>query len=420
VQTTQHSGVTKLESRLNYLVGITLMTNLYYVSGLFFLPSTLIILVVFAITSYYFFKRWNIKKLLFYSNFWILSGFVIFSLFFYIPEYVFRGSSFNPNDMLRVTIYLFFIGWTLSIRDSWKSIARFFGLTAFAALLLLMIIGFFEKYFPMLFALILPPNLVRGNLTRIGGTLIDPNTYSTALVVYFSVAYAYYDFVFIKGKSLMLALVFIPIFILIETAGSRQGILLFVIWLFSLGIKHNWKLALRTFVAGITVLFMFFMIFKEPLKDYAISNPNTSVARILFPTENKMSSLSDLERKASLEAGLNFIKNNFVVFGSGSFGFQSAYDESTAFSGVAFPHNGPIYLWTQYGILTLYFFYFIFITSKRALKSRTLLFFLFYLVQFFLLPNSSYYFLPVFLILCVDANYYYQVFEKQTFTPLEE
>jgi hypothetical protein len=408
---TNVTPVTKLESRLNYLVGVTLMTNLYYLSGLFMLPSMLFIVACLFVCAYYFIKRIDPKRLMFYTNFWVISGFILFSIFLYVPELVLRGSSFNPNDIIRVLIYLFFVGWTVSIKDSWESLAKFFGLSSFIAIILLTLIGFFEKFFPMLFALVLPPNLVRGTVTRIGATLIDPNTYATALVVYFSVAVYFFNYTFKKGKFLFMALMLIPIFILIETSGSRQGILLFAIWLFSLGLKENWKLTALS-LAGVIVLFLIlFLVFKEPLQEYAVQNPNTSVARILFPTENKMSSLSNLERKASLEAGFRFIENNFLFFGPGSFGFQNAYDASNSFSGEAIPHNGPLFLWSQYGILTLYFFYFIYLVAKRAIKANVGLFFLFYLVQFLLLPNSSYYFLAVFLLLCIDAHFYFKVFD---------
>ena len=414
MQTEPQISVGKLESRLNYLVGVTLMTNLYYISGLFSLPSILPIIGVLIISAYYFFKRINYSKLLFHTNFWMIIGFVVFSFFLYIPELIFRGSAFNPNDILRVLIYLFFVGWTLSIRMTWEAMARFFGLSALWALLVLLVLGFVEKEFPLLFALLLPSNLVRGNLTRIGATLIDPNTYSTALVVYFSAFFTFCDFVFKRGKIIITALLILPVFILIETSGSRQGLLLFLIWLFSLGLNKNWKATAITLFASIVVVFLLVLIFNEPLKNYAVQNPNTSVARILFPAQNKMSSLSDLERNASIEAGFNFIKSNFVVFGPGAFGYYEAYTNSAQSHGATFPHNGPLYLWTQYGVLSLYFLYLVYLLSKRAIKSGAVLFFLFFLIQFLILPNSSYYFLPVYLIFCIDTRYYYQVFQKQT------
>lgn len=406
----QEISVTKLEERLNYLVGITLMTNLYYVSGLFRLPSILPILATLLITAYYFIKRVNYKVLLFYTNFWIIMGFILFSVFLYIPEFVFRQSSFNPNDILRVLIYLLFVGWTVSIRTSWDAMARFFGLSSFIALLILMVLGFIEKYFPLLFAMVLPPNLVRGNLTRIGTTLIDPNTFATAMVVYFSAFYGYYSFVFKKGKYIFLLLLLFPVFLLIETSGSRQGILLFVIWLFSLGLQKNWRVTLVSVSIGVGILLMSFIVFFEQLQSYAIENPNTSVARILFQDQNKMSSISDMERSNSISAGLNFVKNNFVVFGPGSFGYKDAFEQSLIFEAPV-PHNGPLYLWTQYGILTIYFLFMVYIVAKRSYKSSTLLFLIFYLIQFLLLPNSSYYFLPVFLIFCIDAEFYFKVYQ---------
>ncbi len=414
MQNAQQVKVTKLESRLNYLVGITLMTNLYYISGLFSLPSILPIIGVLTISAFYFFKRINYSKLLFHINFWMIIGFVVFSFFLYIPELIFRGSTFNPNDILRVLIYLFFIGWTLSIRITWEAMARYFGLSALLALIALLILGWVEKEFPLLFALLLPPNLVRGNLTRIGATLIDPNTYSTALVVYFSAFFTFYDFVFKRGKLVVITLLILPVFLLIETSGSRQGLLLFIIWFISLGINKNWKATAITFFASILVFFLLAIIFNEPLKNYAVENPNTSIARILFPSQNKMSSLSDFERNASIEAGFNFIKSNFIVFGPGAFGYLESYTNSAQSPWVTFPHNGPLFLWTQYGILSLYFLYWVFLLSKRAIKSGTVLFFLFFLIQFLILPNSSYYFLPVYLMFCIDTRYYYQVFLKQT------
>ncbi len=405
--------ISKIESRLNYLVGLTLMTNLYYISGLFFLPSILPILGVLMVSAYYFFKRVEPKQLLFQMNTWVILGFVLFSCFLYIPEFVMRQSAFNPNDMLRVLIYLFFIGWTVSIRSTWELMSRFLGMSALLALVVLTILGFIEKFFPVFFQFVLPPNLVRGSLTRIGTTLIDPNIYSTAMVVYFSAVLKYYSFQSSKSKFAFALLAIIPVFMLIETSGSRQGLLLFCIWLLSLALNLNWKATIVSLSIGAILLFAAFKIFETPLQNYAVENPNTSVSRILFPSDNKMSSNSNLERKESLESGLEFIETNFFIFGPGAFGYASAY-ANTLKREVAFPHNGPLFLWTQYGILTLYFFYLVWLIARRAYKAGLFVFFLFYLTQFLLMPNSSYYYLPVYLVLSIDAQFYHQVFGKQT------
>ena len=205
----------------------------------------------------------------------------------------------------------------------------------------------------------LPSNLVRGNLTRIGTTLIDPNSYATALIAYFAAFYGFYFYVFKSGKFVSLLILLTPVIFLIETSGSRQGILLFVIWLFSLGLKKNWRFTLVSMGLMAGLLLFVFLAFYQQIQAYAVENPNTSVARILFQDQNKMSSLSDLERKESLELGLQYVLNNFVVFGPGSFGHTSSYMKSID-RVAAFPHNGPLFLWTQYGVLTLYFFYMVY------------------------------------------------------------
>jgi hypothetical protein len=395
----------KLEEILNWMVGVIILTNLYFLSKLIFLPYTTIILFCLVVSGYYFFKNFDSKKYLDLLNTWNVIFFLLFSFFLSIIEFLINGFKPNFNDLIRALLYLFYFNWTFILYKNLESLKKFFLILCSISLGILIIESYFDSKFPIAFNLVLPDTFHR-DIRRVSGTLIDSNSFSTAVVVFIGIV------LFTTGelnkfkKNILVFVLLVLGFYLVEISGSRQGFILYAVLI----LGYFWPKLKKEYFYYLVAFAVFFVIlalaFQEQFIQYAVENPNSSISRVVFFNDNKMSSASNDERLNSLLGGLEYIKHNFFIYGPGGASYMESYYALFRHE-VHVPHNGVLFLWGQYGLLFLVFMYFQFVSLKRAWKSKLFVFFLLSFIQFNFLPNSSYYCTSFLLFFFIDFNYLY-------------
>lgn len=392
----------KLERKLNLIIGVILFDNLYYLSALLHLPNSAVLGPGLLITAWFLQRRIKFPQVMNLLSSWFAIGFVLLSVVMAIPEKLLYPYAFNPNDLIRAVWYAMFFAWTYFLYNDWVELKQALVKMAVWALSILIIQGFVENAFPLLFRMVLMPDLFRVNM-RIGGTLVDSNAYAMAVVTMFTVL-SIFGSTQKKWKKWGIWLLAVLSLYMVDLSGSRMGLLLIFLLLVHWWIPYfrKWHLAALAVVlmlSGIT-----FKVFEGPIGIYAAQNPNSTVSRVLFNKENTRSSGSDQERTVSLNAGLAFAKSNFYIWGPGAMFFMEAYVTFTG-GGVPVPHNGILFLICQYGLLAVVFFYLFFLSGKRAWHGAVFLFFAYLMVGFNLLPNSCYYCSQFLLLFLIDIHY---------------
>ncbi|MCF8254257.1 MAG: O-antigen ligase family protein [Bacteroidia bacterium] len=292
---------------------------------------------------------------------------------------------------------------------------KYFLILCSISLGILIIEAYFDSKFPIAFNLVLPDTFHRDN-RRVSGTLIDPSSFSTAVISFIGIIFfTLRGFANTKNRFLVLFL-FIIGFYLIEISGSRQGFISFIILLLGYFWPKFKKEHFFYFAAFMSVLALFAFLFQDQFTHYAFENPNSSISRFVFYKDNNMSTASNDERLNSILGGIEYIKSNFFLYGPGGASYSESY-ASQFKNEVHMPHNGIIFLWGQYGLLFLVFIYLQYLLLKRAWKVSLMPFFLLFLVQFNFLPNSAYYCNSFLLFFFIDFNYLYS---KKNNQELEE
>ncbi|GAB1449422.1 MAG: hypothetical protein L6Q78_02910 [Bacteroidia bacterium] len=397
----------KLEKFLNYLVGVVLITNLYLLTGLFRVPYLFILMLCLGVSSYYLVRRFNPERFFITTISWISVFYFSLSIVFFVIEWLVHGASPKINDLVRVLIYLIYFSWTFFMFPDFESARKFLYKLVLIAAGVLIVQGILESSQPILFALLLSENVSK-NLNRVGGTLIDANTFANTLLILLVLAWLFRPPKSSIFQNVMGIVFWVFALYLLELSGSRQGLviaLLYGAYRIYLRMKFEfWKIYLV--IAGVFVLGI---IASMPMMmEYFRENPNSSVARLFFAKENSKSSNSDHERKNSLDAGFRFIENNGYVLGPGSLAFDDSWGDFTQW-GIHVPHNCFVFLWGQYGIATLLFAWFLWISFRRSYFSGSWIVFVLFFVQFNLQPNSIYYSLQPLCLIAIDLVWYFRV-----------
>ena len=101
-----------------------------------------------------------------------------------------------------------------------------------------------------------------------------------------------------------------------------------------------------------------------------ISDQETTIDRF-FSQDEKVktySSSSSDQRLGSLEEGFTLIKENYFLFGPGIFMYNYVWEKHNFY---VFPHNTFVYLYSMFGILSLFPFYILIVLPFRHIKFST-------------------------------------------------
>ncbi|MFN3589087.1 MAG: hypothetical protein ACK4UP_06860 [Spirosomataceae bacterium] len=390
-----------IEKQINFIVGIFLLSNLYFLNNLIGVSREVLIISLLVISFIFFLKNYSSKLLTLLGTQLVLIFFLL-SFVFFLLNLALKSYEVNANDIVRVIGYMFFFGWTFSLyRHNMKSLRRY--LTRLIELLLIIIVlmSIVEYYYYNIFRSF----LVGEEIDVVGGvrlavTYMDPNSFASALAVYLFIHLS------INGYSLKGILVVLVISVLINLTGSRLGLLLLVIILF-----HNIKKINLTFKFVKTGLFFLFVLLGFYLASLGFSSEENEYKSVsafdrFFNSEfeDKSKASSD-ERINSLIDGYSSLNLSNFFFPAGGFFFKAKWEREV--NARHYPHSSFLYLIVEYGIyaiLPIFIFLKLYLRSRISkLKSLYLLLFL----QLLLLPNAMYYATIYLIIFFIEINYEY-------------
>lgn len=394
-----------IQGKINILIGIILLNNLYLLSGVIGIPNNLIIVLCLVISLYYSLK--NIDKQLYVNltNNWSTIFLIMISIPLFFIDWLLNKSTPSFNDLIRIIIYSLYFSWTFSYYNSLEKIKNWFIIVSITSFLILTLQGLFESTNPLAFSLILSTgNIEKRLLTRIAGTLIDSSCYSGILCIYLYIIYKYwYSNTFLK--TLFFTMLCIICFYLTDLSGSRQSLLM-IIFLLVYIIFNNLNLKKLILIFTLIALFLITTFASwNQITTYMKDNPSSSVARFIDGENSSQSSKSTEERKFSLISGAALILDNYFIYGPGLLNFNSRWEN---FSQYAVPHNGFIYLFAQYGIWAIISFYILFKVGQRSTKVNSQVLYILFLIHFFLYPNIMYYGTTFFVYFFIDSQYLLQ------------
>lgn len=199
-------------------------------------------------------------------------------------------------------------------------------------------------------------------------------------------------------------------FLLVNISGSRQGLIFWGIFLvgfiWNLVKEISFRKLIQLGIAiGIAISFAI-----PILMSYFEDNPGSAFARLFLGGANSNESTNS--RWSTLEAGFEFIKNSYFLFGSGSINFDKAWFDFTS-NDTPLPHNSFVFLWCQYGVFTLCLFFLFFKSIHRAFKAGQFLIVFGLLIPYFFQPNFPYYPISLFVISYIDIYYLKQIEQSQ-------
>jgi len=394
-----------IEKLLNLIVGIILFNNLYYL-GFFLRFDYQIILVVCSLISFFFFLKSIVlnKKSLRYIFFEsIVSRIIITITFFSIMLFYanpHENNDIDSNDLIRIIILFFYFVWTGLKYGNSQDLKKYIVQVSFISLVISFVLAIFEYNMPSIFGLMFKEENVFDEDTwirRVGGTLRDANTFSCAIIIY---AFFLYQYVLKYKKKILLLSVLILLFYLVNLSGSRQGILLFVVcciyFFFDLKLSSKNKffiiLSVCVFSLGMGV---------KSLADK--SEMDTVFARIL--QENEKADASKADRWQSIVNGVDFTLSNYYgLYGPGSILFIKFWKKKFKDDVEVAPHNLFVFLYAQFGILSLVLFWFLAQFFLKATNKNLNFISIIFIIFVFLLSNIIYYGITLLLIWFVD-NY---------------
>lgn len=394
---------TKIERWLNFVVGLILLNNVYYLTKNIGIPANLLIILCLVVCLLFFIKNFNENEFVNQANNWNTIFYVFISIPLCFIDWLINNSTPIFNDFLRVLLYSFYFNWTFHIYD-FDSIKKWFLKISLVSFFLLTLEGIIENINPVLFTFLIDNgDINKRALLRIAGTLIDCNAYSGLLCI---LMFIIYDSNFGgKFKLTVNVVIFILSVYLTELSGSRQGLIMIIAFLIYVYFK---KFSLQK-VLNLMYLFLFItlisFIFWSKIESYVVENPSSTFSRFVDRNNVSQSATSDLERKNSINAGLEFCIDNYFVYGPGILNLATRY---AGFTDSHLPHNGFLYILAQYGlILGLIPFVILFAVAKRAKQTKALFFFFLFLIPYSLIPNIMYYFTVYFAIFYIDCKYLY-------------
>ncbi len=395
--------IKKFEIALIYTIGVILLTSLYAFTGVTHISYIPFFIVILGITGFYTFVRFNAEKFINLTNNWNVAFFFISSSFLMIIPFFNNGAEIKINDLVRVVSYCLFFSWAFFLFDKAESMKNFLFKLCLAALLVLFLEGLVYITMPLVMTLMLAKEPDR--LYEMTGSLGDRNSFANAMV--FLLALILITLPQMKKVYKLLFLVFvigITVFF-VEKSGSRAALLMIFLLLTIQGYNKITKKGLIYILIGGIVFSMIFLASLPALKEYALQNPASSISRLFFTDSNPKSIASNIERANSIYAGLDFILHNYIIFGPGSFAFESEWWAFTNHES-HFPHNVFIFIWCQYGLFSIAYFYFLYIAIKRGLKSKLYSILAIYSIQFIFSPNAFYYVYAFLVMFIIDINFF--------------
>jgi hypothetical protein len=393
----------KLEKFINISVGVFLLTNLYLISGFLGIPSDIIIILCLLISAFFFIKNFNINQFINTTNNWNTLFYVLISVPLCLVDWIINDSTPKPNDMIRVLMYSFYFSWTFSLYKDQINIRKWFIWVSFISFIVLTIEGLFEKENPVVFSFLFSgSNQLKRSLARIGGSLVDENSYSGLLNLLLMVIYLeWYKYKTIFKTIIIVLFIIITVY-LTDLAGSRQGLIMFFIFFIYLFFKkiNTFKIILLTGTILLSITLI--LVSWNKIATYIEKNPNSSVARFVAGESASQSNQSNIDRKNSLLAGVNLCTNNYFLYGPGMINFASRWQKFTTHHE---PHNGLLFIFTQYGILGIIPLIVLYQLAKRSLKVGLLIFFIAFFIHYSLQPNLMYYCTTFFVAFYIDYKY---------------
>ncbi len=394
----------RIEKILNIGIGVSLLTNLYLLTGITKIPYLYVIGFSLLVSIFYTIKNFDFKSVQLLTNNWMVLCYFFFSLFLFVVDFFVNNSRPLPNDLVRVFMYAFYFSWTFLLYNNKEEINTWFVKVSFISILVLAIEGIFELIEPFGFSLLLSSNVDKRNFGRIGGSLIDANTYACSILIFLLVIFwARYNQ---SGlfKKIGLILLAILVVYLSDASGSRQGMLILFIIALAKFFEHvSMKKIIWIFSISLG-LFLVFFTFKNDILTYLETNSSSSIARTINNATNPKSAQSNIDRTNSIFKAFEFMAGNYYLYGPGSLNFNSRWaHETDAYE----PHNGIVYLFAQYAIFSLPIFYLFLLSFFRASSAKVKLIYFSVFIHFFFQPNAMYYALIFFVFFYIDTTWWY-------------
>jgi len=394
-----------IEKLLNLIVGLILFNNLYYL-GFFLRFDYQLILIACALVSFFFFLKSVVlhKKSLYYIFFVsitsrIIIGITILSIILYYAN-LHDNKDIDGNDLIRLIILFFYFVWTGLKFGNPQELKKFIVRISLISLIISFLLALFEYNMPSIFGLMFKEENIFDEdswIRRVGGTLRDANTFSCAILIYVFFLYQYV--LKYKNKFLLLVTLFL-LFYLVNLSGSRQGILLFAVccFYFFFDLKLSPK---NKFFIILSVCIVSLGIGVKSLADK--SEMDTVFARIL--KENDKADASKADRWQSIVNGVDFTLDNYYgLYGPGSILFIKFWKKKFKDDVEVAPHNLFVFLYAQFGVLSLILFWFLAQFFLKAANKNMNFISIIFIIIVFLLSNIIYYGITLLLIWFVD-NY---------------
>jgi len=402
-----------LEHKLNFVIGTILLLNLYLLSGIVKMPYFPVLILCLGISFYYLLKRFKRPVFLSLINNWNTLFYILFSVFLLLLQFAFgeKVNEIKINDSIRITIYCIYFSWTAFLYSDAQSLKKFIYKIALVSFIILLLEALVEINDPFLFALFLSENVSK-TMLRVGGTFADANAFSNAVVILGFLILKFMPSLSNKQQFGLSAFVFLCMLYLVELSGSRQGILLLVVLSLYFAPKLLKQISPKKILISLAIIVLIILLLSPVIYQYLLNNPDSSLARVLFDTENPKSINSDLERSSAMTAGLNYIKNHFYLYGTGMFLFENEWTQYVQVQ-IPFPHNSFVFLYCQYGILAVLIFYFFWIAIKRAFSQNLWPLVAMLFIQMYLLSNPVYYPMHFFSLFVIDVCWMNKVFSTK-------
>jgi uncharacterized membrane protein len=390
----------KFEITAMYLVGFSMVLNLYILSS-FIIPTFVVILGSLGISFFYFVKRFNKSDFVNQLINWNLSFYILFSLLFYFVAILLKVAEPNFNDLIRVTGICLYFNWVFFVCNTPEKIKSFYLRFGAGLYLILLAQAIVEYYFPVEFGVLISGAITKSSI-KVSTTLSDSNNFADFIIILSIILLNLYQYKSSKQYRIAYLILLILSFVLVNISGSRQGLILWAIFFFGFVWDFVKEFSIRKLLklGGVIVLLISSVI--PQLISYFEENPGSAVARLFLGGANSGESTNS--RWSTIEAGFEFIKSNYFLFGSGSINFDKAWFDFTS-NDTPLPHNSFVFLYCQYGVFTIILVFLLYKSIQRALAAGQLLIVWGFLIPFFFQPNFPYYGISIFVLSYIDARY---------------
>ena len=393
----------RLEYYLIYVIGVILLTSLYSFTGVTHISYIPFFIVILGLTGFFTISRFQADKFINLVNNWnVVFFFVVSSLLMVIPILM-NGAEIKINDFVRVVSFSLFFSWAFFLFNEKENMRNFLFKLCLSALIILFLEAILYLTQPLLMTLMLGKEPIKNY--EMTGSLGDRNSFANALVFLLAIVLQTLPDKKSKYRLPFLVLMIGLTIFFVDKSGSRAALLMVFLLLVILGFNKITKKAWLYILIGLIISSFLILLSLPALKEYALQNPASSLSRLFFSDSNPKSIASNIERANSIFVGIEFILHNYILFGPGSFVFES---EWWAFTNNAshFPHNVFIFIWCQFGIFSVIYFYFLYIALKRGFRTKLYSIIAIYSIQFIFSPNAFYYVYAFLMMFFIDVNFF--------------